>query len=113
RRASGLETLYGRTGYLATARSIATSLVETQPIKGPADSAPIAYLGGVTAPDIYDSVVATAIDSVVQSANAVLAYRLHTDGGWAVVTKTLPSGSIRYGVALVVGWAAPFVPTTT
>jgi hypothetical protein len=113
RRGSGLETLYGRTGYLATARSIATSLVETQPISGSADSAPIAYLGGITAPDIYDAVVASAIDSVVQSANAVLGYRLHTDGGWAVVTKTLPGGSIRYGVALVVGWAAPFVATTT
>jgi hypothetical protein len=113
RHASGLETLYGRTGYLATARSIATSLVETQPITGPADSAPIAYLGGITAPDIYDAVITSAIDSVVQSANAVLAYRLHTDGGWAVVTKTLPGGSIRYGIALVVGWPAPFVPTTT
>jgi hypothetical protein len=112
RKAAGDEPLYGRLGYLGTAHAMATAIVDTKPVVGPADGAPIAYVGGLASPQTYDFLVAAAIDSVVASAHAVLVFRLHTDAGWSVVRETLPSGGIRYGIALVVGWPAPAVPVS-
>jgi hypothetical protein len=113
RRGAGLEPLYGRTSYFTAARNIATALIESDLVVGPSDSAPIAYVGGVSPSYMVDAVIAAAVDSVVDSATAVLSYPLHTDGGWSVVTAPLPGGSIRYGIALVVGWPAPPTPTTS
>jgi hypothetical protein len=111
RRAAGRETLYARGGYQSQAKAIATALVETRAV--PSTVAPVAYYGGVATPTTYDTAVTAAIGKVVASAGEVLAYPLHTDGGWSAVSRTLPDGRIRYGVALVVGWAAPPVPTGT
>jgi hypothetical protein len=70
----------------------------------------MSYASGTSSVADLDASVAAAVASVARSADEVLRYPLHTDGGWAVVTRTLADGRVRYGVALAVGWPAPSVP---
>jgi hypothetical protein len=112
RRDAGLETLYTRSAYTTNAVRIATAAMNGTAVAPPGDDAPMTYTAG-TATDLdYDWSVGSDIDAVVEAARTVLRYPLHTDGGWAVMTKRLPDGSIRYGVALVVGWPNPTMPST-
>jgi len=112
RRSAGLEPLFTRSAYASAATRIATQLTQNQTVSYPGDDAPVSYLGGTATEDTYDWYVAQAIDSVVYVAHDVLAYPLHTDGGWAVVTRMRSDGLVAWGVALVVGWPDPNVGTT-
>lgn len=111
RRDAGLEPLLPRAGYASAATRIAVELVNGQGVTYPNDQAPISYLSGTASADSYDSAVDSAMSYVVAVAHDVLAYPLHTDGGWSVVTK-MSGGMVRWGVALVVGWPEPNVGAT-
>ncbi len=108
---AGLEPLFARTGYVAAAERIATALVESNAV--PATDAPVSYYGGVASKATYETAVAGAVAEVVSSAGEVLAYPLHTDGGWTAVSRVRSDGKVAYGVALVVGWPAPPVTRNT
>lgn len=113
RRNAGLETLYTRATYTTNAVRVATAAMNGQTPAPSSDDAPMSYVSG-TATDIsYAAGIDWATDVVVDAARTVLKYPLHTDGGWAVVTKRLPDGRIAYGVALLVGWPNPTVSRTT
>ena len=111
RRATGREPLVARAAYASAASRAAVALAQSKPVVLPSDNAPTAYYSGVTIPEFYDLTINAAIDSVVSAAHAVLAYPLHTDGGWSVVTRSLSDGRVAYGVVLVVGWPDPAVST--
>jgi hypothetical protein len=113
RRAAGRETLFTRSAYVDAASKVAVALIQSQPVVLPGDHAPTAYYSGTTLPEFYDMTIEFAIETVVAQAHAVLAYPLHTDGGWSVVSKMRSDGLVGYGVALVVGWPDPAVPTGT
>ena len=111
RGANGQEPLFTRSGYVTAATRMATALTEGTAVTPPGDNAPVSYRGGTTSEFWYDTVIESAMASVVSVATTVLAYPLHTDGGWSVVTRRLSDGTIRWGVALVVGWPNPNVTT--
>jgi hypothetical protein len=109
RSAHGQQALFSRSAYAGNAKLIATAVMNGVTPSPPGDDAPIAYLGGTATDGTYTASVDAAITAVLNAATAVLAYPMHTDGGWYVVTKRLADGRIRYGVALVVGWPSPNV----
>jgi hypothetical protein len=112
RRAAGVESLFGRASYNATAVAMATAVVEARTVPTPTDGAPSVYAGG-TAPEAeYDAAVDAAVANLVSTAHAVTTYALHTDAGVAVVREAV-AGGVRYGIALVVGWPPPPVATDT
>lgn len=113
RAAAGIESLYVRSGYNATAQAMATSLVNTRPVALPGDGAPAVYAGGLVPVASYATQVEATMATLVEDMHAALAYRLHTDVGVAVVTRAWGSSYVRYGVALIAGWAAPPVATNT
>lgn len=113
RRAARRDALYPRPSYASAAQAIATALARGARVGLPADGAPAAYLAGVASEATFELQVRVTVDEVVQAANAVLGYPLHTDAGWSVVSAPLAGGLIRYGVALVVGWPDPAVATNT
>jgi hypothetical protein len=108
---NGQQKLFTRGGYVTAANRMATQLAQGQTVVPPGDDSPVSYLGGTTIPLWYDAVVEQAMQSVVSVAHAVLAYPMHTDGGWSVVSRRLSNGDIAWGVALVVGWPNPNVST--
>jgi hypothetical protein len=110
---AGLESLFRRSAYGTNAQRIATSAMNGQTPASPGDDAPMAYLGGTAYDATYTANVNAVIDAVVRAATTVLAYPMHTDGGWSVVTKRLADGRIAFGVGLVVGWPNPNVSRTT
>ena len=113
RRDAGLETLYPRSAYTTDAARIATAAMNGTAVTPPGDDAPFTYVAG-TATDLdYSWSVDSGIAAVVDAARTVLRYPLHTDGGWAVMTKRLTDGRIRYGIALVVGWPNPTMSRTS
>lgn len=103
------QALFSRSAYASHAKLIATAAMNGLAPSAPGDDAPIAYLAGTATDGTYTASVDAAITAIVNAATAVLAYPLHTDGGWYVVTKRLSDGRIRYGAALVVGWPNPNV----
>lgn len=111
RASAGIESLYPRSGYNATAQAMATSLVESTPVALPADGAPAVYAGGIAPLGSYDFLVAATVANLVQAIHSALAYNLQTDVGVAVVTRAWSPTELRYGVALIVGWPAPPVAT--
>ncbi|HWL35811.1 MAG TPA: hypothetical protein VNQ77_06435 [Frankiaceae bacterium] len=113
RSAHGQQALFGRSAYAGHAKLIATATMNGLAPSAPGDDAPIAYLAGTATDGTYAASVDAAITAIVNAATAVLAYPLHTDGGWYVVTKRLTDGRIRYGAALVVGWPSPNVSRTS
>ncbi|HEX8004651.1 MAG TPA: hypothetical protein VF519_18345 [Mycobacteriales bacterium] len=113
RLAAGRETLYARGTYLTHAGRVTSALVAGQAVTQSPDRAPLSYLGGTSSPDLYESQVDGAIDAVLSASHDVLAYPLHTDGGWSVRSVRLADGRIRWGVALVVGWPDPAMTSNT
>ena len=109
RAGAGRETLFSRGTYQTSANRITGALTSGQPVPAVPDAAPTAQLGGTSSPEYYEQQVNGAIDAVVSASNDVLAYPLHTDGGWSVRSVRLPDGRIRWGVALIVGWPDPAV----
>jgi len=104
---AGRETFYSRGTYLTAANRITSALVAGQPVPAVPDRAPMAQLSGTSYPEFYEQQVTGAIDAVVSASHDVIAYPLHTDGGWSVKSVRLADGRIRWGVALVVGWPDP------
>jgi hypothetical protein len=110
---AGRESLYARGTYLTHASRVTTALVNGQAVPGTPDRAPMVQIGGTSSPEWYESQVNGAIDAVVDASHDVLAYPLHTDGGWSVRSVTLADGRIRWGVALIVGWPDPPMTSNT
>ena len=107
RKAAGREPLFARQTYLAASTTMATALTVSEPVVAPPGNAPSSYVSGVTTTERLDEAITAAVGAVVAGADEVLRYPLHTDGGWAVVTRDMAGGWIGYGVVLVVGWPAP------
>lgn len=113
RRSYGRETLYTRGTYMTSANRITSALVQSQPVPAVPDGAPMSQLSGTSRPEWYEEQVTGAIDAVIYASRNVLAYPLHTDGGWSVKSVRLADGRIRWGVALVVGWPDPASTSNT
>lgn len=108
RRDSGLDPLFYRGAYGTNATRIATAALNGDPSPdAPGDRAPFVHTTGFAYDFTYSAAVTASITAVVNAARNVLQYSLHTDGGWSVVTSRAADGTIRYGVALVVGWPNP------
>lgn len=108
RRAGGQESLFRRSAYVTNATRIATAALAGNAVTPPGDDAPYTYVTGTATDLTYGTAVGGSIARVVDAAEEVLRYPLHTDGGWSVVSSRA-DGRIRYAVALVVGWPAPAV----
>ena len=109
RRAGGQESLFRRTAYMSNATRIAKAALAGTAVTPPGDDAPYTYVTGTASDLTYGLAVGNSIDRIVEAAEGVLRYPLHTDGGWSVVAARGADGRIGYAVALVVGWPAPAV----
>lgn len=114
RRNAGLDPLFHRGAYGTNATRIATAALNGDPSPdAPGDNAPFVHTTGFAYDLTYQAALSSSIAAVVSAAREVLRYPMHTDGGWSVVSSRGSDGSIRYGVALVVGWPNPTMSRTS